>query len=224
MIEALIHGHKPWYWLLLYLCIRAILMIVSNITGVTGGLFIPTLAFGAMLGALSAHGLSALGILPEEYHAMMIVIGMASFLGACSHIPITAITFAVEVLCDFTDILPVVIGVTIAYLVIETVGITPLTEAVIEGKVEAAHRGKRATTVDTHLTLQPGAFAIGKEVRDILWPPTCTVLSVQKSSAAPHGEAALHEGDVLHVHYQTYDPEQSMRELEAILGKQGISP
>ncbi len=219
LIEALIHGHQSRYLLLIFLCVRAILLIVANITGITGGLFIPTLTFGAMIGALSAHAMISLGILPEQYHIVMVIIGMASFLAASSRIPITAITFAVEALSGLTNILPIIGGVTISYLVIETIGITSFTDTVIEGKLEQAHRGKEAKIVDTHLTVTEGAFAIGKEIRDILWPPTCVIMSIRKNGITiPTGGIGV--GDVLHVHYQTYEPEQTMHVLEAIVGKQ----
>ncbi len=220
LIELLIHGHRVWYFLLILLCVRAILLIIANNTGVTGGLFIPTLTFGAMIGALCANALGALGILPEQYHAVLIVIGMTSFLSASSRTPITAITFAVEALCGLSNILPIAVGVTISYLVIETVGVEAFSETVIEGKIESEHHGKQAQIVDTDLTVTEGAFAIGKEIRDILWPPTCVVLSTKKSAVERHPTASIAIGDVLHVHYLTYDPPHTMHILEAIVGKQ----
>lgn len=220
LIERLAHGHMTWYLLILYLCVRAVLLVISNITGVTGGLFIPTLTFGAIIGALCAHLMSLAGLLPDQYHLIMVIIGMTAFLGASSRTPITAITFGIEALCGFSNILPVMIGVTISYLVIETVGLESFTETVIEGKVEAAQRGKQAQIVDTHLTVMQDTFAIGKELRDILWPPTCVVLSVQKNANTPHGEGGLGVGDMLHVHYRTYDAAQTTRALEAIVGNQ----
>ena len=49
---------------------------------------------------------------------------------------------------------------------------------------------------------------------------TCTVLSINKHHAS-HGHAgAIGEGDVLHLHYRTYDPEETLRLLTDILGDQ----
>jgi hypothetical protein len=72
------------------------------------------------------------------------------------------------------------------------------------------------------MTVQPGAFAIGMEIRDILWPPTCTLLSVDRKEhvSGGHGAGCILEGDVLHLHYLTYDPDESLELLTRIIGEQ----
>ena len=67
------------------------------------------------------------------------------------------------------------------------------------------------------MSVSKNAFVMGKEIRDILWPPTCVVMSVDK--AHPE-EAVLNEGDVLHLRYKTVDPSNSVKLLEELLGKQ----
>ena len=221
LIEELLEGHGVWYLLILYACVRAIFLIVANNVGITGGLFVPSLAFGAILGALCARAMIAVGILPEEYYVIMVIVGMASFLGASSRTPITAIMFAAEALCGFSNLLPIALGVTVAFLVIETVGLPAFNDTVIEGKVEAEHAGKTPQIVDAHFTVQPGSFAVGKEIRDILWPPTCVILSVEKSAEGKqNAEPGLSADDILHVHYQTYDPLRTVELLEDLIGEQ----
>lgn len=221
LIDELIEGHGVWYMLLIYLCVRAILLIVANNVGVTGGLFVPSLAFGALIGALCGQAMTALGILPEQYFSVTVITGMASFLSASSRTPLTAIVFSVEALQGLSNILPITAGVTFAFLVIETCGITSFTDTVIEGKVKRHNAGRSAVVIDTHVTVAHASFAVGKELRDILWPPTCTVLSIQKSHGTQaFGHSGIEEGDVLHVHYMTYDKRHSEELLEAIVGKQ----
>lgn len=221
LMEKILHRESVWYILLIALCVRALLLICANNEGVTGGLFVPTLTFGAIIGSLIALGLIAVGVIPEDYYAITVVVGMASFLSASSRTPITAITFAVEALCGVANLLPVGVGVTIAYIVIEVSGITAFNDTVMEAKVEAAHEGKTAVIVDTYFTVQPGAFVIGKEVRDILWPPTCVILSVDKQHAQHTADTVgICCGDILQVHYQTYDPDDTLKTFEALLGKQ----
>ena len=218
LIHNIMYGHGIWYILILYLCVRSILLIIANQVGVTGGLFVPTLAFGALTGALCAQGLIYLGILPQKYFIIIVITGIASFLSASSRTPITAVTFAIEALCGLGNFLPIATGVTVAFLMIETASVPSFQETVVEAKAKQQHEGKSAYIVNMHLTVMPGSFAVGKEIRDILWPPTCTVLSVHKNSVP--GEPGISEGDVLHVHYQTFDNERSVQMLEALVGKQ----
>lgn len=221
LIENLFEGNGIWYLLLLYLAVRALLLILSTTSGVTGGLFIPSLAFGALIGALIANVLIALELMPREYYILAVTIGMTSFLSAFSRTPITAIAFAIEALGGFSNMLPMIAGVTFAYLTIEVAAVTAFSEAVVESKEEKENKGKTATIIDEHVTVHNGAFAVDKEIRDILWPPTCTVLSVERNPIySAIGDSTIHPGDVLHLHYRTYDTVKSRTLIESIVGTQ----
>ena len=221
LIENILEGHALWYILLIAFAVRSMMMILANNSGVTGGLFVPTLAIGAIIASLLSDALIAIGVIGEEYYPILIVIGIASFLSASSRIPLTALTFAAEALCAAGNILPVAAGVVVSYLVVEILGVPSFTDTVIESKVHTAAEGKTAVVVDCHMSAKRGAFAVGMEVRDILWPPTCTILSIDKNNTKSHHHSGLiEEGDVLHLHYSTYDREETDGLLEDILGDQ----
>ena len=224
IIEDILHGKAIWYIILLALFIRAILMIYANNEGVTGGVFIPNLAFGAMIASLIAEALVAMNLVDEKYFAILVVVGMASFLSASSRTPITAIAFAAEALCGANNILPVIFGVVISFIIVEASGRMSFADTVIEARAEAAHHGKEALVVNTHMVVMKGSFADGMELRDIIWPPTCAVLSVDKKySQALHKDAhRVSEGDIFHLHYQTYDYQDSLELLNSILGNQPV--
>lgn len=219
LIDKLIEGGGVWYLLILCFAVRALMMMTSNNVGVTGGLFIPTLAFGAIIGCLCGKLLITIGIIDPSQYGIMIVIGMAAFLAASSRTPITAVVFAAEALCGFANILPVAIGVAVSYIVIETVGIKDFTDTVIESKIESSHKNKKAKIFDVYLTVQPHSFIVEKEIRDILWPPTCVVLDVKKNTRATTG-VGISEGDILHVHYQSFNSHATFEELERFVGRQ----
>ena len=221
LVDELMEGHGTWYLMIVYFCVRAILLLIANNADVTGGLFVPTLAFGAIIGALCGKALVMAGILPAEYYSITVIIGIASFLSASSRTPLMALTFALEALGGLPNLLPIAIGVAIAFLTIETLGIPAFTDTVIESKTEAAHAGKTAQVVDLRVTVASDSFVVGKEIRDILWPPTCMILSVHKPETNnTHGGTGIGAGDILHIHYQTYDPEATIANLEALVGKQ----
>ena len=220
LVDEVMEGHGVWYLLIVWFIVRAAMLLIANNSDVTGGLFVPTLAFGAILGGLCGDILTGTGILPGEYYSVMVVIGIAAFLGASSRTPLMALAFAGEALCGLSNLLPITIGVTAAYLVVETLGIPEFTETVVESKAESVHAGKTAQVVDLHLRVAKDAFVVGKEIRDILWPPTCTVLSVHHNPDVVHHEPRFCGGDLLHVHYQTYDAPATFADLEALVGEQ----
>ena len=175
---------------------------------------------GALLGALCARLCIGFGLVGEEYYTVLLTVGMASFFSASARTPITALHFALEALGAEPNILAVTMGVAVSFLVIEIFGVEAFNEKVLERRVEEENEGKAAQIIDTELTVREGAFAVGKEIRDVLWPPACVILSVDKSPTHHGGLTGISAGDILHVHYRTYDPPATMRCLEDLVGPQ----
>ena len=221
VVDELMLGRGVWYFLVICLFIRAVLLLFANNIGVTGGLFVPTLAFGALSGALVGKALVFFNLLPSSYYSVTVIIGIASVLAAFSHTPIMAIAFSLEALGAVDNILPVIIGVTVAYVFVERFAASPFTDLVIEAKVEDSHKGKESVVVDIELSVKADSFIIGKEIRDILWPPMCLITSVKKNPEIRHREGGfVYEGDCLSVHFISYDTNRTMRILESYVGTQ----
>lgn len=224
LIEALLEHREAWYAALILLVVRSLLVILSNDVGATGGLFTPLLSFGALIGSVSAEALVALGALNESYFMLMVVIGMASFFAASVRTPITAMAFAIEALSGFGNVLPILLAVIISYVIVEVVGANSINEIAMEREIHNENRGKDLHVLDVTVQAMPGSFAIGKEPRDILWPPFCTVLSVKKESEEKHFYTGgpIRENDVLRLNFRTYDLDRTAEELCALLGEQEI--
>lgn len=219
LTEKLFDTHMVWSFLVLVFLIRAVVMIASNTAGITGGIFLPTISFGAILGALCGKVMISLGWINEEHYILIVILGIVAFLGATSHIPITACVFAIEALGGYSNVVAVIIAVTVSFLIIEIVGGEDFTDAVIESRVRSVKKGKTATVIDVPLTVNKNAFVIGKESRDILWPNACFVVSIER--APEHrGKHEFLEGDIITVHYKTYDPSATAEELKILMGEQ----
>lgn len=219
--EHLFESKTLWYFLISVFAIRVILMMTANTAGVTGGIFLPTLAFGAILGALCAEAFIALGIMSSTHYTLLVVVGMVSFLGASSRIPMTACVFAIEALGGFQNVLPIIAAVTVAFLAVEVSGLGDFTSTVIKNRAHMMHKGKQPRTIEVPLTVYKNSFVIGKELTDILWPASCTLLSIEKGPN--HTKLGIAEGDVLTVHYVTYDPAATADEFEVLVGDQSAA-
>lgn len=224
-IQALLIDHRvTWYAILILLSVRAVLVILANDVGITGGLFTPLLVLGALLGSLVGDALIAMGLLHEGYLPLLVVIGMASFLSGAARIPLTATAFAIEALGGGGNVLFVISAVLIAYVMVEAFGVPSINEIALEREIHRQHKGKEHHTVDVELVAKPGCFAIGKTPRDILWPAFCHVLSVRKGNDTKdsYEGGAICENDILRLNFTTYEPELTEQELCAILGEQEI--
>jgi H+/Cl- antiporter ClcA len=203
---------------------RSGLTVLANTNGITGGIFIPIMAIGAVFAALVAKCALWLG-LGEEYYLVMIVIGIAACIGSMMKMPLTAIIFSVEALSCYGNIIHVVVAVALGYAITEIFAAKSINDIVLENRLDAMHAAAKSRVYDTFVTVRRDSFAVGKQIRDILWPANLFVLSVKYSTDSTvvvdeHGGNGLRAGDILHVRYSTYDEEETKRELTAIVGTQ----
>ncbi len=219
LVDSLLEWRNVWYVLFLIFFVRMIFMMIANTSGVSGGVFLPTLAFGAILGSLGFRGMEVLGWIGDEHYVLMVVLGITAFLSATSRIPITACVFAIEALGGIHNVLPLIIATTAAILVVEISGVEDFTDTVIESKIHAITDGKRPTAITVPLTVKRKSFAVGKEMRDILWPNSCAVVSFERTTHNKH-HSCIEEDDVITVHYNTYSPAETALELEDLVGVQ----
>jgi H+/Cl- antiporter ClcA len=219
LIDQLLQGGSVWYILILVFLIRAIFTMTSNTAGATGGIFLPTLAFGAIIGSLCADGMIASGLIGQEHYTLMVVLGISAFLASTSRIPVTACIFAIEAMGGINNILAIIISTVFAILVVEISGFEDFTDTVIDTKLRAINKGKKKTVVEVALTVNKDSFAVGKELRDILWPASCVVVSF-KRAPENHEKTEIGEGDIITVHYKTYSPATTASEIEHLVGAQ----
>lgn len=219
LADTLLHTQTLWYVLFLVFLIRAVVMMISNTAGVTGGVFLPMLAFGAIIGSLCAKAMIAMGLIDPEHYILIVVLGITAFLGAASRIPITACVFAIESLGGINNVIPVILAVTVAFLTVELSGLEDFTDIILDAKIRAISKGKSPTVVEVPLTVNPDSFAEGKELRDILWPNDCMVVSYERKGEHLH-KLGIMAGDVITVHYKTYNPAATAEEIKNLVGKQ----
>lgn len=224
LIEALLAHRVAWYAALLLLVLRSTLVIFANDVGATGGLFTPLLSFGALLGSVVAEALIGMGALSEEYFLLVVVIGMTSFLAASVRTPLTALMLSFEVFSGVLNFLPILLAVLASYVLVELVGANSINEISMEREIHRENRGKDLHVIDVTVEAKPGSFAVGKQPRDVLWPPSCTVLSVKPEHADKHFYTGgpIRENDVLRLNFITHDLDRTAMALCDLLGEQVI--
>jgi len=219
LTEHLLKTRIIWYVLIIVFLLRMVFMMIANTSGVTGGVFLPTLAFGAAIGSLCAEGMIALGLITHEHYLLIVILGITSFLGATSRIPVTACVFAVEALGGINNILSVIIATTFALLTVEISGLEDFTDTIIESKMRSISKGKKPAVVEAPLTVKEDSFVVGKELRDILWPNACKIVSFERADEN-HESVGISAGDIITVRYETYDPSTTAQEIEVLVGDQ----
>lgn len=227
LTESLLISSPALVMLVLILIFRTIATLSANISGITGGLFLPIIALGAVISCIALKFFSSLG-LDSSYYTLIVALGITACIAGMLKAPITAIIFSIEALSCYTNILPVIVVSTVSFIITEIFSAKSITDCVLEDRVEKLNNGKISRIIDTFVVVKENSFAIGKQVRDILWPSNLFVLSVQhKAEVDAHvdanGESSILEGDILHIRYCTYDEAATKTELMAIVGEQNYN-
>lgn len=116
----------------LILGVKFILLLLAFCSGMPGGIFLPMLVLGSLMGNAFGSALYMMGLVGSEFVLAASLIGMAANFAAIVRSPITALLLIIELTGAFSFFLPIAVGVLIAYLVIEMVNIKPVYELLLE--------------------------------------------------------------------------------------------
>jgi hypothetical protein len=211
--------------LVLLLIVRTTITLCANSCGITGGIFLPILALGALLSSAIATVCTNVFSLSAELYTIMLVLGICACVSSMMKMPLTAIIFSVEALSCHNNILSVIIVAVLSYVVTELFDVKSINDSVIEHRERQVEKQDKKL-IDAYVTVMPSSFAVEKQIRDILWPRNLFVLSVKALSkdrvVDEHGGRELQVGDVLHLHYSTTDEEYTKKEILSIVGEQEL--
>ncbi len=220
-ISASVLGAGLIWSLIIIVAIRFITAVASMSCGVPCGVFIPMLAIGAGCGGVMSllfqkAGMSA--ALSDYY----IIICMAAFFTCVVKAPVTGIVMVFELTGSFTNFLPAILGVAVGYLVGMLFKTDAIYEKNLEGFIADEKLYKNFKKVSVVLTIRDGARAVGKAVRQIVWPPNGLVISrtANGEQTVPDGETVLGGGEIIVFECETDDEKELMQYLEYLVGKQ----
>ena len=207
-----------WYILLAVLILKFLLMLLAYNSGATGGLFIPMLALGAVIGALMGKLFIACGM-SANYYPLMVCVGMTTFFAASVRTPITATVLIVEITGYSTDFLPAVIAIFSAYIVAELLGNKPVYDSMLERYLKQNKPCATPKVVKLEVDVCEGAFIIDRCISDVLWPASCVVRGVVRKDElfVPGADTRIKSGDVLIVQAETYDLDETYNYIKGLI-------
>lgn len=205
--------------LLLILILKSFITTVNVGSGIPCGIFIPIIAIGACIGGV----LNTLwtGITPnmKPYCDLLVMICMAAFFTTVVRAPITSIIMICEFTGSFAPLLPVIIAVAISYIVGEISRMEGIYEILLEEHEKETGIHERAVREVYTFTVAKNAMAVGRDVRDILWPGNARVTAIERGEEhiLPDGDTNIQAGDVLTIVCKTEAHAKIKDELEHIL-------
>ena len=221
ILHILEHDMTTWLLLALFF-VRLIMMLLITDSGATGGIFIPTLAIGALAAALIAKLLIFLGM-PAELSTTVIFLGMCAFIGGTLRAPLTASVLFLELSGQFSGMFYVVLVVLVVSLLTELFNQTPFYDKALEEMKEAHYHGQKLHISSLELTVSPKSFVVGKSLRDIMWPHASVIESISHADSdmleeMDDGEQRLYPYDKIVIRVGYYERKELLVLLEGLVG------
>lgn len=203
-----------------YFVLRLVFSMISYGSGLPGGIFLPILTLGALLGAVGARSFVLLGWLPAAFIANFMIYAMAGYFAGISKAPFTAILLITEMVGSLQHLLPLAVVAIVAYITVDVLGGAPIYEALLEKLVTPADPDAHGLTDRVEYPVGGDSPLVERQVRDIKWPQGALLVGVQRGErqVIPHGDTLLRAGDILIIltyqHNRAY-VRQQMRRLDA---------
>jgi CIC family chloride channel protein len=201
LVEEVLRGNVPLEIIPLLVATKFILTMVSYGSGVPGGIFLPLLAIGALLGSgvgqLTGAYFTGLNGLTGTFAAA----GMAAYFTAIVRAPLTGIVLILELTGSYANMLFVLTACLTAYLVAEGLKVLPVYEMLLERDLAcntgAASAACREGMMLVELTVESGSPLDRHLLREMDLPDDCLFLAVRRGSRelVPRGNTRLQAGD-----------------------------
>ena len=210
----------PLIWALLIVLVLKTLITAINVgSRIPCGIFIPIIAVGACIGAILNNLWLKVDPAIAPYCDLLVMICMAAFFTAVVRAPITSIIMICEFTGSFAPLLPVIIAVSLGYIIGELCKTEGIYEDLLEEYEEEMGIHEHSERVVYTFTVGRGAIAVSRELRNILWPGNARVTELIRRGQRilPDGRTELKVEDLLTIECKTDEPEKIRDELEHIL-------
>ena len=223
IILGILGGEKLLSALLLLFLWRFVMMIFTSNSGATGGIFVPTLAIGALIGALSAKLLIVFGM-SEDLFGTCVLLAMCAFMGGTMRAPLTAAVFFIECTAQYTNIFFVGLVVFTVYFITTLFDRKPFYDMVLDDMFEQQNHGIKRKIMRFEAQISEHSFVIGKSVRDIMWPHGSIITAIIRADKNrrimdDEGEKKLYVGDTIVFRVQLYDEAAVTEYLYDLVGR-----
>ncbi|WP_297596367.1 ClC family H(+)/Cl(-) exchange transporter [uncultured Cetobacterium sp.] len=206
LVEGLPFKNQTILFLIFIFFIKLFFTTTSYATGFQGGIFLPMLVLGAVLGKIYALILISIFNFNPEFIIHFMILGMAGFFVAVVRAPITGIILILEMTGSFDHLLAIATVSIVAYYITELLKLKPIYDILYERmpKFESEYdlENEHHEHLEKTLICIPVAAESNfdeKFIKDISWPKNTLVVAIRRgeSEYIPKGSTKILAGDVL---------------------------
>lgn len=179
---------------------KVLFTLFSYASGAPGGIFLPMLSIGSLIGAASGTLLLVTGA-PDAYYNNYLLLGMVGFFTAVVRAPITGAVLITEMGGSFSHFPAFILVSVIASLVAEALNTRPIYDLLLKQVIPHNHSSNDPRPVVLHIPVHEGATLETCEHALKRLPEDCILVSVERGEDEifPDGKLDIQPGDVLHV-------------------------
>lgn len=173
-------------------------------SGMPGGIFLPLLAVGALIGTIYGSLSVHLFHLSSTYTVNFLILSMAGYFTAVVRAPITGIILITEMTGSFSHLLSVSTISIVAYFVADVLGSKPVYESLLErflknNRIGSICEEKGKAILEYAVCM--GSCIDGHKVKDVKWPLHCLIVGIRRGhdEIIPKGGTTIYPGDYLTV-------------------------
>lgn len=177
--------------------LRFVFSMISYGSGLPGGIFLPILTLGAVLGALFGNILVVLHLISPTMIPSLIIFAMAGYFAGIGKAPFTAILLITEMVGNLANLMPLAIVSLVAYIVVDLFKGAPIYESLADKMMLPNSAQFSGKTDQLTLTIVPESHLVGQPVKTIHWPKNTLLIKITRGTKAliPDGSTILRAGD-----------------------------
>nr|WP_209740908.1 ClC family H(+)/Cl(-) exchange transporter [Clostridium tertium] len=202
LILELTEGGQSILFLIIIYILKFLLLLVCFGSGVPGGIFLPMLLLGAIIG--DVFGVLSIELLDvnSSFIINFIALGMAGYFVSVVKAPVTGIVLIMEMTGSFSHLLSLSVVVIISFITSELLRNEPIYEVLLErllkrvGVSKEVNDNKKAIL---EFVVEMESIVEGKFISEVDWPKDCLLVSIKRGDKEiiPRGSVKLISGDYI---------------------------
>ncbi|MBC2856527.1 ClC family H(+)/Cl(-) exchange transporter [Cetobacterium sp. 2A] len=202
LVETLVHSQSTLKFLIILFFIKLFFTAISYSTSFPGGIFLPMLVLGAVLGKIYALFLINVLNVGYDFIPHYMVLGMAAYFVAVVRAPITGIILILEMTGSFEHLLALTTVSLVAYYVTEIMKLEPIYEILYKRmkKDEPEDDENPNKTVIT-IPIIAESYLDGKIISEVVWPEEILIVAIEENGVEriPSGSTRISSGSKLFI-------------------------
>ena len=201
LVESLIYGKTIIYTLIIIFIIKLLFTAISYSTGFAGGIFLPMLVLGAIIGKIFGEIINMFAQTGSDFTVHWIVLGMAAYFVAVVRAPITGVILILEMTGSFHLLLALTTVAVVSFYITELLGQQPVYDILYDkmkkddNVVDEENQGK----ITIELAVMAESLLDGKAISEIIWPEEVLIIAIIRNGVEkiPKGRTVMMAGDIL---------------------------